>query len=293
MSISQINPHPLPVYSDYQREALIGELLLEMGKLTRDELDRINILQQTSGMRFGETARKLGLVMEADILEALAVQFGYPCLQAGQKAFSQDLVAAYQPYSQRVEALRALRSQLVLRWFHRGNKVLAVVAANPGDGCSNLAANLSVVFAQLGERTLLIDANLRDPSQRDIFNLNQRKGLSDILIGRADMDVITKIESLAGLSVLGAGTVPPNPQELLGRNGFDALINKARDQYDVVIVDTPPAVLTSDAQAVAARCGGALLVSRLNQTRMADLANVRDQLLICDVQVVAAIVNDL
>jgi protein-tyrosine kinase len=170
--------------------------------------------------------------------------------------------------------------------------MLAVVAANQGEGCSELAANLAVVFSQMGERTLLIDANLRFPDQHIIFNLKQPRGLSDILIGRNDLSVASKLDSLSGLSVLGAGTIPPNPQELLNRRGFAELLVKAKEQFDVVIVDTPPAVATSDAQAIAARCGGALMVSSLNQTRMADLANVRDQLLVCGVQIVAAIVKE-
>lgn len=293
MNISHINLNPLPVSTTDQRESTIGRLLLEMGKLTPEEVERVLLLQKKSGMRFGDAAKKLGFVTEADIRQALAIQFDYPYLQTNQSGFSKVLVAAYQPFSPQVEALRALRSQLVLRWFNDGNKALAVVSANAGEGCSNLAANLAVVFSQLGEQTLLIDANLREPSQQTIFNLRESRGLSDILIGRADMGVVTKIDSLPDLSVLGAGTVPPNPQELLSRKSFAELIHKARDQYDVVIVDTPPATITSDAQAVAARCGGALLVSRLNKTRLSDLANVRDQLIVSDVQIIAAIVNDL
>src|SRR5690606_26136601 len=115
---------------------------------------------------------------------------------------------------------------------------------------------------------------------------------SDILIGRNDLSVATRLDALNGLSVLGAGTIPPNPQELLNRRGFAELLMKAKEQFDVVIVDTPPAVETSDAQAISARCGGAIMVSRLNRTRMADLTNVRDQLLVCGVQIVAAIVKE-
>lgn len=293
MNISHINPNPAPIAPDGRRPLMIGQLLLEMGKLNSDQLERILAMQQRAGMRFGEAAKSLGFVSEADIQRALAIQFEYSYLPSTQETFSPRLVAAYQPFSPQVEALRALRSQLTLRWFQPGGKMLAVVAANPGEGCSNLAANLAVVFSQLGERTLLIDANLRVPDQHTIFNLKQSRGLSDILIGRSDMSAVSKIESLNGLSVLCAGTTPPNPQELLSRRGFADLLERAREQYDVVIVDTPPAVVTSDAQTVAARCGGALMVSRLNKTRMADLTNVRDQLLVCDVKIVAAIVNDL
>lgn len=293
MNISHLNPNPSSVSTSNQRQSTIGRLLLEVGKISPEQVEQVIRLQQKAGLPFGEAAKKLGYVTEADIRQALAIQFDYPYLQTSQNGFSKELVAAYQPFSPQVEALRALRSQLIIHWFNEGNKALAVVSANADEGCSDLAANLAVVFSQLGEHTLLIDANLREPSQQTIFNLREHRGLSDILIGRASMEVVTKIDSLADLSVLGAGTVPPNPQELLSRKGFTELISKARDQYDVVIIDTPPAVITSDAQAVAARCGGALLVSRLNKTRLSDLANVRDQLLVSDVQIVTAIINDL
>lgn len=293
MNITQINPNPLSPAGE-RKAANIGEILVDMGKINAEELKRVLDWQKkkNNGLRFGEVAQKLGLVTEADVRHALAMQFNYPYLKNGQGSFSKSLVAAYQPFSPQVEALWALRSQLMLRWFNEGNKALAVISANAGEGCSDLAANLAVVFAQLGERTLLVDANLREPGQHTNFNVTQPYGLSDILIGRADVSVIAKINELAGLYLLPAGTVPPNPQELLSRKGFNELIMHLMDQFDVVIVDTPPALMNLDAQAVASRCGGALLVSRLNKTRLPDLANVRDQLIVSDVEIVAAIVND-
>lgn len=291
MNISPINPNPLPPSTGNYRESTMGRLLLDMGRITPEQAERILQLQRKEGIRFGDAALKLRLVTEADIQQALALQFGYSYLPADQGELSKELIAAYQPFSAPVEALRALRSQLTLRWFNGGNKALAVMCAHPGEGCSSLAANLAVVFSQLGERTLLVDANLRQPAQHGIFNLRERRGLSDILIARASIDVISKIDGLTNLSVLGAGTIPPNPQELLNRKSFAEFIQVVQDIYDVVIVDTSPAIRTADAQMVAMRCGGALLVSRLNQTPLHDLANVRDQLIVSDVQIVAAIVQ--
>ena len=274
------------------RDSSIGKLLLDLGKITPEDAERVLRLQKQDGLRFGDAALKLGIVTEADISQALSLQFDYPYLQPNEGAFSKDLVAAYQPFSPQVEALRALRSQLILRWFNEGYKSLAIVSAQDGDGCSNLAANLAIVFSQLGEQTLLVDANLRNPAQQKNFNISESRGLSDILVGRADLSVVNKIESFVNLTVLCAGTVPPNPQELLGRSSFTDFMNQAIGHYDIVIVDTAPAGHTSDAQSVAGRCGGALLVSRINQTRVSDLENVRDQLSVSGVRVIGAVVND-
>lgn len=285
-------PFNTPVSANPAHESSIGRLLLHLGKISPEDAENILRAQQEHGLRFGDAALKLGLITESDIRQVLALQFDYPYLHAGQGNFSAELVAAYQPFTQQVEALRALRNQLIMRWFSEGYKSLAIVGANPGEGCSHLAANLAIVFSQLGERTLLVDANLRDPRQHTIFNLKENRGLSDILAGRAGMDVITRVESFVDLSVLGAGTIPPNPQELLSRATGIGFMSQAIAHYDVVLVDTAPAAVAADAQATVARCGGALLVSRLNHTRLSDLAEVRDQIAVTGARVVGAVIND-
>ena len=275
-----------------QRESNIGKLLLDLGKIKPEDAERIIRLQKAENIKFGDAAQRLGLISESDIKQVLALQFDYPYLQPNTGDFSKNLVAAYQPFSPQVEALRALRSQLIIRWFNEGNKALTVISPTTADGSSNLAANLAIVFSQLGEQTLLIDANLRNPFQHKLFNLTEQKGLSDILVGRAGIDVLTKIETFVDLTLLGAGTVPPNPQELLTRPSFNEFMNWAKNTYDVVIVDAPAANETSDSQTIAWRCGGALLVSRLNQTRVEDLKNIKDQLTVNGVQIVGAVIND-
>lgn len=111
-------------------DSSIGGLLLESGKISPENAERVLRMQKELGIRFGEAAQRLGLVTEADIQQVLARQFDYPYLQAGQGDFSDKLVAAYQPFSAQVETLRAVRSQLMLRWFARGHKALVVMSVN-------------------------------------------------------------------------------------------------------------------------------------------------------------------
>jgi chain length determinant protein tyrosine kinase EpsG len=286
-----VDTHP-PTTVNQPREASIGRLLLDMGKITPENAERILRLQKEQNLLFGDAAQQLGLITEADVKQVLSLQFDYPYLQPGQGGFAPELVAAYQPFSSQVEGLRALRSQLMLRWFSDGDKALAIMSSNPNEGCSYLAANLAVVFSQLGERTLLVDANLRSARQSKIFNLKETRGLSDVLVERVGIEVVTRIDSFIGLSVLGAGTTPPNPQELLGRSSFTHFMNQAMANYDVILVDTPPAANSSDAQAIAVRCNGVLMVSRLNHTPLSDLANIRDQIKVTGARVVGAVIND-
>ena len=146
----------------------IGRILVDMGKLKAKDVGRVFALHREKGLRFGEAARKLRLVKDADIEYALSVQFNYPYLKPGQSALGRDLIVAHDPFEGQAEILRDLRTQLLLHWVNGERKVLAIVSPNTGDGRSFVAANLAVVFAQLGEKTLLVDADLRFPRQHRI-----------------------------------------------------------------------------------------------------------------------------
>ena len=273
-------------------DSSIGALLLESGKITLENAERVLRMQKELGIRFGEAARRMGLIDEADILQVLARQFDYPYLQPGEGNFSHHLVAAYDPFSPQVEVLRAVRSQLMLRWFGRGHKALAIVGVDHGDGASLFAANLAVVFSQLGERTLLVDANLRKPSQQSIFNMGGHQGLSDILAGRADLDLIEPVERFADLALLAAGTLPPNPQELLARSSFAGLNATLGARYDVTLYDVAAAAGGLDALILAARCGGALIVARKHKTRLGDINALAGQLAANGGEVVGSVLLD-
>ncbi|GAC1418478.1 MAG: chain length determinant protein tyrosine kinase EpsG [Burkholderiaceae bacterium] len=273
-------------------ESSMGRILLDLGKITPEDGEHILRLQKEKKLRFGEAARALGLVTDLDVEQVLARQFDYPCLQPGQGNFSSELVAAYHPFSTQVEALRTIRSQLMLRWFATGHNALAVIAVEPGAGSSLLIANLAVVFSQLGERTLLIDANLRDPRQQSIFDLHGRQGLSDVLAGRAELSVISKIDFFVDLSVLQAGTVPPNPQELVGRAAFHSLNAHVVSQFDIVLYDVPAFTLGADATAIAAVAGGAVLLARKNVTTVDGMGSMCKQLASIGVHVVGSVMVD-
>lgn len=273
----------------------IGAILIDNGSLTPDAAERILKLQKEQGLRFGDAAIQLGLLTEADIQQALSRQYDYPYLMPGDDRVSEEVVAAFKPFSPIVEQLRAVRSQLMLRWFDAdvGHKTLAVVSAGRAEGRSFTAANLAVVFSQLGERTLLIDADLRNPSQHQLFRLENKLGLSSLLAGRAELaEAVTRIPGLIDLSVLPAGATPPNPQELLARPVFNALMATAAGQYDIVIVDTPAGAETADSQTIAARTRGAVVVARKDMSSAPALQAFVTSLQHSGVAVVGAVLNN-
>jgi chain length determinant protein tyrosine kinase EpsG len=256
---------------------LLGKLLFDAGKLTEIDVNRVVVAQRKKNVRFGEAAMRLGLVTREDVEQALAQQFGYPYVTA-DSGLDPTLVAAHQPFGAAAEGLRELRSQLQLRWFNEKEHTLAICAPRRRSGSSHLAANLAISFAQLGERTLLIDANFRKPSQHSLFNAMPGAGLSHLLIGRCGLDeALVPIAPFADLKVLFAGTQPPNPQELLSRVTFRYLLETSSSNFDVVIIDTPPILEYSDAQIVASVTGGCLLAARRHKTRVTDIERAREK----------------
>jgi protein-tyrosine kinase len=275
----------------------IGAILMDRGILTPEGAESILKLQREAKLPFGDAAVQLGLLTEADIQFALSQQFDYVYLPlSGDRPVSEELLAAYQPFSHEVEALRAIRSQLMLRWFAKekggkGPRALAVVGTARGEGRSFLAANLAIVFSQLGERTLLIDADMRNPRQHQLFKLDNRIGLSSLLGGRSNGSSIVPVPAFDRLAVLPAGPVPPNPQELLGRLAFEQLLETVGGDYDVILIDTPAAADYADGAMIAIRIGGALAVARRNETRVAAFAEMARDLTGAGVAMVGSVLN--
>ncbi|MBM5572343.1 MULTISPECIES: chain length determinant protein tyrosine kinase EpsG [Deefgea] len=273
-------------------KANIGQQLLDNGKLNAQQAEKVLRLQKETGMRFGEAAIKLGFITENDIQDVLAQQFEYPYLVSGSSQVSEGLVAAYEPFDVRVEGLRSLRSQIFLRWMEIGNKSITLSSYDATESCDLLAANLAIVFSQLGERTLLVDSNLRTPKQCNLFGLKNNTGLSDILANRSDQSCIQKITDLQDLSVLTAGTSAPNPQELLSRDTFTQLVADLESQYDVIIYATTPLSIAADAQLIATRTKGVLLVAQKDITPAKGLLQVKDQFQANKVEIIGCVLTE-
>lgn len=254
----------------------IGALLAAEGKLSESDIEKIVELQRVRQIRFGEAAVRLGLIGVDDLRRAMAQQYDLPHLLPDNARLNGELVVACEPFHPCAEQIRALRTQLLMRWINgsTGAKTLAIVSPSPREGRTYIAANLAVAFAQLGRRTLLIDADLRKPRQQRIFNVPDKAGLATVLSGRADRSAIVPVRDLGPLSVLPSGAGPPNPVELLSRESFAALLVELRPDYDVILLDTPPALSCADAQTIAYRAQCALLIARKDHTRIADTERV-------------------
>jgi protein-tyrosine kinase len=276
------------------RSRAIGMILVEEGRLTAGDVDHILRFAVERKLRFGDAAVQLDLLKPEDVLFALGRQYNNPVLARGGPAgVSDDLITGYNPQSPLVEPLRALRSQLMLRWYPESRRrVLSVISAERGEGRSWLVANLGTAFSQIGVRTLIIDADLRHPRQHQIFNLNTHVGLCELMTGRGGGELARRIHPQLRLFVLGAGILPPNPQELLSRPMFEVALSRFAAQFDLVLLDTPAACESADAQIIAAHCGSALLMARQNRTRREQLRATMKSLQEIGVNVVGSIINE-
>lgn len=284
----------LQKFSTFGNSASVGAILIESGTLTHEQAGHVVRVQQEQNLRFGDAAILLGYLTEAELSFALAKQFDYAYLPEGEsRPVSEELIAAYQPFSPQAEQFRALRSQLGMRWFDRNMKrnSLAIVGVERSVGRSYLAANLAVVFAQMGESTLLIDADMRNPRQHELFKLDNRQGLSMLLSERCDNDCIQPISALGNLSVLPTGPLPPNPQELLNRPVFGAMLANVTERFDVVLIDTPAFSTSMDVHIIARHTGGAFAVARKNQTRLSAFADFGSTLAQSGINVVGSVMN--
>jgi chain length determinant protein tyrosine kinase EpsG len=271
----------------------IGAILIDDGKLSSADAEQVLRRQRELGWRFGEAAIELNLITDADLKQALAKQYEFPYLVSGPEGVSKELIAAWDPFHPVAEELRAVRTQLLIRWFNpgAGRRTLAITSPCAREGRSFIAANLAVVFSQLGHRTLLVDADFRAPRQQAIFNISDRFGLSSALSGRSDLSAAAPVAGLTGLAVMPAGPLPPNPLELLSRGSFAALLAKAQAEYDVILIDTPPVTEYSDATAITFRAGDALLISRKDVTRLADTERAMRDLSDASARVIGSLMN--
>lgn len=272
----------------------IGSIISETRHLTAEQVEKILQHQRETGVRFGEAAIALGLASADDVLFALAQQFHYPYAPEEQRKASPELAALNQPFGVQAEAFRAIRSQIMMRLFNEGQdrRAIAVVSPDTGDGKTYFSANLAVTLAQLGGRTLLVDADMRGPRLHEVFGIDNSAGLSGILSGRAEAKVIQQVKGVPSLFVLPVGITPPNPLELVERPAFGLLIRELLAKFDYVVVDTPAGKYGSDCAVIAARCGSALVIARKDQSRVGQLQDLVANLSESPAKLAGVIVNE-
>ena len=200
--------------------------------------------------------------------------------EQGSFALSKALVTLTSEVTAAAEAIRALRTYVMAQHLEKGRRALAICAPTAGVGCSTVAANLAVSLSQIGVKTLLIDANLRHPVIDKLFELSEpSEGLQQCLApGAGNFGNYIEGDVLPDLSIMFAGGVTENPQELLATGRFEDLMSFCLREFQMTILDTPPANNCSDSRRVSTVAGYSLVVSRRNKTLVNDVKTLIGQL---------------
>ncbi|NWG46212.1 MAG: polysaccharide biosynthesis tyrosine autokinase [Alphaproteobacteria bacterium] len=271
----------------------LGEILVRMGALAPADVDRVVQVQAKTGGSFGHVAVRQSLVTADQVRAALAHQFGYMSADGIDvpQGMSRELIMLFDTMGRSAERIRILRSHLMIHHFQNGERMLAVTGIGDNSGSTYIAANLATSIAQLGRRVLLIDANLRAPRMRQLFGIDNPLGLSDVLAGRASVDNVIMSNLIENLAILPAGTIPPNPQELLGSPRFQEMMAQFKSVFGVIIIDTCGDEGIADAEQVWNEARSVLLVARRGRSRYNHARRMADGIRAMGATVVGTVMN--
>lgn len=189
------------------------------------------------------------------------------------------------------EAYNSIRTNLLFTQQGEKCPIFVVTSPTANNGKTINSANLAINFAQMGKKTLVIDADMRNPSLHKLFSLSSRNGLSEILAGLTDNITVTKTD-IENLSVLTSGKIPPNPTELLSSPRMDKLLDFVKEHYDCVFIDTPPINIVTDATVFAQKATGYILIVKTDTTNVPELKTTVSTLQGINANILGFILND-
>ena len=206
--------------------------------------------------------------------------------------YPDKLIAATHPLSPTVEAYRVIRTNIQFSTVDHPARTLMVTSPSPSEGKSVMLANLAVVMAQSGLKTILVDTDLRRPVQHRIFGITNRNGLSNAVL-EPDVPITERLQetSIEGLSLLSSGSLPPNPAELLASERMSRIISELKEIADLVLFDSPPTLVVADAAILGSRMDGAILVNDSGNTRTAESRRAADELRRVRVNLLGVVLN--
>ena len=191
---------------------------------------------------------------------------------------SRKLVASLTPKSPISEQYRTIRTNIQYSSIDQELQTIMVTSTGPGEGKSTTAANLAIVFAQQGKKVLVVDTDLRKPTVHYTFNINNIYGLTSVLTKQTTLIKAVEETEEENLFVLTSGPIPPNPAELLSSKSMEHFMKDVKQDFDIIIFDTPPILAVADPQILANQCDGSILVVYSGRTE-ADLAKKATEML--------------
>jgi capsular exopolysaccharide synthesis family protein len=202
-----------------------------------------------------------------------------------------DLIAHKNPKSAIAEAFRTLRTNLGFAELGQPCRSVMISSAGPMDGKSTITANLAVVMAQAGKKTLLVDCDLRKPVQHQIFGVPNRRGFTNCLLEHLDVEEVAIQGIVENLTILTSGPIPANPAEILGFEGTRNLWQDFIKRYEYVFIDAPPVLAVTDAVILSTQVDGVILVVSSANTRIDKAKEAHEQLIKSNARIIGVILN--
>ena len=197
-----------------------------------------------------------------------------------------------EPKSIAAESYRTLRTNIQYSSFDKEYKVIVITSSEPGEGKSTTAGNLALCMAQGDKKVILVDCDLRRPSIHKKFKVSNLAGLSDVIIGKSDLSKVMHRYN-KNLVLLTSGKIPPNPSEMLSSKSMENLLEKLRENFDYVILDTPPVQAVTDSQILSTKADGTILVVRAERTKKESVNNAINLLKKVNANIIGTVLNGI
>lgn len=205
---------------------------------------------------------------------------------------ARKLVTISETKSYVIEQFRTIRTNIKFSMPDEPLKTILVTSSTPGEGKSTNAANIGVVFAQEDKRVLIIDADMRKPTLHHTFKTFNNVGLSNILARKSALHDAVQETFVVGLDVITSGPIPPNPAELLSSKGLDALLQHVKNDYDMIIIDSPPLLSVTDAQILANKCDGTIMILNTGVVDKRAVKKARNLLAASHTKILGVVLNN-
>lgn len=191
------------------------------------------------------------------------------------------------------EAFRTLRTNIQFSGVDSTYRTLLVTSSGPGEGKTTTTCNLGVVLAQANNKVLIVDCDLRRPSVHKAFGLNNSTGVTNVLVNDLDPSSLAQETEVPRLHIVASGPIPPNPAELVGSKRMQILLSRARENFDFVLVDSPPVNMVTDAILLSPLVDGALLVIKSSSTRIDHAKEAQDKLEKVGTKLIGVVLNNV
>ncbi|WP_062108607.1 CpsD/CapB family tyrosine-protein kinase [Bacillus niameyensis] len=202
------------------------------------------------------------------------------------------LITKLNPKSPISEQYRTIRTNIQFSAVDEEIRTLMVTSSGPSEGKSTTAANLAVVFAQQGKKVLLVDADLRKPTVHYTFGMVNTQGLTNLLTRQISLQEAVKTTDIETLNILTSGPIPPNPAELLSSKGMQTFLSAVKEEFDMIVFDTPPVLAVTDAQVLANQCDGTVLVVYSGKTEIESIQKTKDLLNAAKAKLLGVVLNN-